>query len=107
MPTDASGAYRTKRGDEWAVEVTDLSRGGCRVDDPYGGLNLGEYVELDIGGTGPHTAEVAWRQLDRVGLEFARPLSQSVLARIATDDWDGAADEFAKTRHQGFVRRFC
>ena len=107
ITTDAAGSYKTNLGNEWEVEVADLSRGGCRVDDRYGGLKLGEYVELEIGGTGPHKAEVAWRQSDRVGLEFARPLAQSVLARIERGDWDGAAHEYSKTRHQGFVRRFC
>ncbi len=106
IATSATGSYRTPRGSEWEVEVADLSRGGCRVDDPVGGLKLGEYVQLRIGSTGPHTAEVAWRQGDRVGLEFASPLAHSVMARIAEDDWDGAADEFANTRHHGFVRRF-
>jgi len=107
IPTSTAGAYRTKLGSEWEVELADLSCGGCRVDDPHGGLKLGEYVSLSIAGTGPHTAEVAWRQLHRVGLEFARPLTESVLNRIAENDWDGAAQEFDKTRHQGFVRRFC
>lgn len=107
ITTAASGSYRTMRGNEWEVEVADLSRGGCRVTDPNGGLKLGEYVELFIGGTGPHKAEVAWRQLDRVGLEFARPLSESAMARIADNDWDGAAQELNNTSHQGFVRRFC
>ena len=107
IPTGAPGTYKTNFGREWEVEVADLSRGGCRVDDPYGGLKLGEYVDLEIGGTGPHKAEVAWRQSDRVGLEFAQPLAQSVLARIEQNDWDGAASEYSKTRHQGFVRRFC
>ncbi|MEL6239428.1 MAG: PilZ domain-containing protein [Pseudomonadota bacterium] len=107
IPTNAEGSYRTGLGREWEVEVADLSRGGCRVDDLHGGLKLGEYVELTIGRTGPHKAEVAWRQSDRVGLEFVKPLAQSVLARIEQNDWDGAASEFSKTHHQGFVRRFC
>ncbi|MEM9310897.1 MAG: PilZ domain-containing protein [Pseudomonadota bacterium] len=107
ISTAAEGSYRTGLGREWEVEVADLSRGGCRVDDPHGGLKLGEYVELTIGGTGPHKAEVAWRQSVRVGLEFVKPLTQGVLARIEQEDWDGAATEFRKTRHQGLVRRFC
>ncbi|MEM6858788.1 MAG: PilZ domain-containing protein [Pseudomonadota bacterium] len=105
--TNAEGTYTTNLGREWEVEVTDLSRGGCRVDDPHGGLKLGEYVEVFVGGTGPHKAEVAWRQSFRVGLEFVQPIAQSVLARIEQNDWDGAASEFSKTRHQAMVRRFC
>ncbi len=106
IATAAPGTYRTPRGVEWEVEVADLSCGGCRVDDPARGLQLGEYVRLNIGATGPHTAEVAWRLGDRVGLEFASPLAETVMARIAQDDWEGAADEFASTRHRGLVRRF-
>lgn len=52
------------------IALDDLSAGGCRLDDPHGRLRLGEFVRLYIAGTGPHMAEVAWRQGSRVGVEF-------------------------------------
>ncbi|MEM6266891.1 MAG: PilZ domain-containing protein [Pseudomonadota bacterium] len=106
-PTTATGSYRTGRGMQWDVELADLSRGGCRVADPRGGLRLGEYVKLFIAGTGPHTAEVAWRQSDRVGLEFARPLPERVVAHLADADWDSAQEAYRSTSQEGLVRRFC
>ncbi len=76
------GAYRTPRGFVCEVEVDDLSLGGCRVDDPRGGLRLGEYVEITLGDAEPIVAEVAWRQTTRVGLQFNRPLSPEVFQAL-------------------------
>ena len=74
LSTVLTGTYRTPRGFECGVDVDDLSLGGCRVDDARGGLMLGEYVQITIGQAGPFTAEVAWRQSTRVGLQFNRAL---------------------------------
>ncbi|MGB3805878.1 MAG: PilZ domain-containing protein, partial [Erythrobacter sp.] len=72
----ATGSCRTERGQDCDVRLDDLSQGGCRLDDPKGMMRLGAIVSLSIAGTGPHAAEVAWRQSDRVGLEFRRPLPE-------------------------------
>ena len=88
VPTRAMGSCKTDRGYQWDVAFQDLSSGGCRVDDPRGGMSLGSYVSLIIAGTGPHRAEVAWRQGDRVGLEFLRPLPPRVFKHLAAEEWE-------------------
>lgn len=93
IATGATGSCRTARGMQWDIALADLSEGGCRIDDPRGRLRLGEYVRLYIAGTGPHMAEVAWRQGTRIGLEFVRPLPDRVLERLAAADWEGARRE--------------
>ena len=80
--TNFLGAYRTPRGFVCEVEVDDLSLGGCRVDDPRGGLRLGEYVEITLGETEPVVAEVAWRQTTRVGLQFNRSISPELFSAL-------------------------
>lgn len=90
VPTSAQGSCKTDRGYNWDVSFQDLSSGGCRVDDPHGRMNLGSYVSLIIAGTGPHRAEVAWRQGDRVGLEFLRPLPPRVFKHLAAEEWEEA-----------------
>lgn len=104
--TQAEGSCTSERGFEWFIKYEDLSPGGCRVDDPRHGLVLGAMVRLDIAGTGPHHAEVAWRQGDRVGLEFVVPLTDEVFYHLKHGDWDAAkaADELpSPTRYP--VRR--
>ncbi|MEM6494471.1 MAG: hypothetical protein AAF650_08830 [Pseudomonadota bacterium] len=51
-------------------------------DWAIGRLGLGDPVELTIAQAGPFTAEVAWRQRARAGLEFIRPLPKPILARL-------------------------
>ncbi|MEM6494469.1 MAG: PilZ domain-containing protein [Pseudomonadota bacterium] len=88
--TVAKGSCKSPRGFSWDIDFNDLSEGGCRVDDPRHGMELGALVRLFIAGTGPHHAEVAWRQGDRVGLEFVKPLSQRVFTLLAHERWDEA-----------------
>ncbi|MEO0871583.1 MAG: hypothetical protein AAFY19_06415 [Pseudomonadota bacterium] len=82
MPTRLTATYRTPRGFECAVDIDDLSLGGCRMDDLRGGLMLGEYVEIAMAGAGPFVAEVARRQALRVELQFNRPLSAQVVSEL-------------------------
>lgn len=98
--TRATGSCTSPRGFEWEIAYEDLSHGGCRVDDPRHGLELGQIVKLDIAGTGPHHAEVAWRQGDRVGLEFMKPMSDVVFRHLVNEEWDAAreADRTESTR---------
>ena len=88
--TSVTGSCKSPRGFSWDIRFDDLSEGGCRVDDPRHGMELGALVKLFIAGTGPHHAEVAWRQGDRVGLEFVKPLSARVFTLMAQDQWDEA-----------------
>jgi hypothetical protein len=90
---------------QWEIELADLSEGGCRLDDPRGQLRLGEFVRLYIAGTGPHMAEVAWRQGSRVGIEFVRRLPDRVFHRLAAADWDGARAAYEEDRSTMPVRR--
>jgi len=92
--TRATGSCKTARGMQWEIQVDDLSQGGCRVDDPRHGLELGSFVKVLIAETGPHDAEVAWRQGDRVGMEFLKPLPQQVFKLLSTEQWSAARDEF-------------
>lgn len=74
----------------WDVALTDLSEGGCRIEDARGRLRIGETVRLFIAGTGPHIASVAWCEGASTGLVFQRALSARVVSRFAANDWDGA-----------------
>jgi hypothetical protein len=105
IATTATGSCRTSRGMQWDIALTDLSCGGCRIEDPQGRLRLGEFVRLFIAGTGPHMAEIVWRQGTRIGIEFSRPLPDRVLARLAVADWDGARQAVVEDTHVRPVRR--
>lgn len=107
VTTTATGSCKTARGAQWDIQLDNLSCGGCRVDDPRSGLELGTFVELFIAETGPYHAEVAWRQSARVGLEFVKPLPERVFKLLAKEEWDAArvADSTGAS-HKG-VRRVC
>ncbi len=90
---------------QWDMELADLSEGGCRLDDPRGRLRLGEFVRLYIAGTGPHMAEVAWRQGSRVGIEFVRALPARVFQLLAAAEWSAAQAAFEEDRSRLPVRR--
>ncbi len=95
--TNATGSCKTARGMQWDIQLDDLSKGGCRVDDPRHGLELGSFVKVLIAGTGPHHAEVAWRQGDRVGMEFLKPLPEQVFKLLSAEQWSAARDEFERS----------
>ena len=110
VKTDAGGTCKSVRGFSWDVHIDDISQGGCRVDDPRHGLDLGSHIQLMIAETGPYTAEVAWRQGDRVGLEVLTKLDPQRFALMASGEWDqarevksGAASQAADIRYP--VRR--
>lgn len=88
--TEADATCKSPRGFSWDVAVDDLSIGGCRVDDPRHGLELGSHIQIMIAETGPYTAEVAWRQGDRVGLEFLAKLDRETFDLMAKGEWDQA-----------------
>ena len=93
--TEATGSAKSPRGFSWEISFDDLSGGGCRVDDPRHGLELGTHVQIMIEEAGPFTVEVAWRQGDRVGLEFVQPLTQEVFTKLADARWEEARDAAA------------
>jgi PilZ domain len=103
--TTATGSCRSARGMQWDIALADLSEGGCRVDDPRARLQVGEVVRLNIAGTGPHMAQVGWRQGSRVGLVFQRALTPQVVRRFAEADWDGARAAFDEDLSRAPVRR--
>ncbi len=103
--TRATGSAKSQKGFEWEIAYEDLSQGGCRVDDPRHGFELGKIVTLEIAGTGPHDAEVAWRQGDRVGIEFLRPLSERVFNHLKREEWDAARDADRQVASRLPVRR--
>lgn len=105
IPSIATGSCRTSRGMQWDIALEDLSLGGCRIEDPHTRLRLGEFVRLFIAGTGPHMAEVAWRQGTRIGLEFARPLPERVVGRLAAGDAAETRGAEAEHRDGPPVRR--
>ena len=106
IPVSVSAQYLGPRGRVWEIDVDDLSAGGCRVDDPQGGLQLGKIVSITIAQTGPYQAEVAWRQSARVGLEFTRPIPQRVIKALSDADFDEANEAFQQTASDAPVRRF-
>lgn len=60
------------------------------MDDPRHGLELGSHIQIMIAETGPYTAEVAWRQGDRVGLEFLAKLDPETFDLMASGQWEQA-----------------
>ena len=81
-PIDASGHCRSAHGMQWEVALFDLSEGGCRIADPHGRLRRSETVKLFIAGTGPHRAQIQWREGEEVGIQFDRPLQPNLLDQI-------------------------
>lgn len=86
--TSAVGTCKTERGQEFEIEYRDISQGGCSVDDLVGAMSFGAHVSLFIEGTGPIQAEVAWRQGDRVGLEFVQLLPDRVFRHLIAEEWN-------------------
>ena len=101
----AHGSCKSARGFQWDVRLHNLSSGGCRLDDPHRGMAIGSQVKLFIAGTGPHHAEVVWRQGERVGVEFARPLPERVFRHLAAEEWAEAQAAHKAAVHRPAIRR--
>ena len=102
---DAPGCYRSARGMRWEVKFSDLSEGGCRVEDPSVSLSPGEEVRAFIAGTGPHLANVAWCADGMAGLAFVRPLPQRVFTLLASKQFEKAVEAHANP-NASEVKRF-
>jgi len=102
----ATGSCKSTRGFVWDIQIDDLSQGGCRVDDSRHGLELGSHIQLMVGEVGPYTAEVAWRQGDRVGLEFITPITPRVFELISKGDWEAACSAAQGAENRAEASRF-
>ena len=81
-PTHLGGSVAGSRIVDQEVEIMDISPLGCRlrVTDP---ISVGSYLTL-AGESAPRlTGWVAWSRARECGLDFARPLPEVVVERIA------------------------
>lgn len=77
-----AGQCRTIRGQLIAIDLRDLTPGGCRFDDPAHALFPNAPVSLMIGGNGPYPARLRWREGHQVGVAFDHPLSDMAMHHI-------------------------
>ncbi|MBD2842943.1 PilZ domain-containing protein [Erythrobacter rubeus] len=79
------GRYFTGLGSQVDVTLTELSVGGCRF--PASGKKLipGAPLQIYIGASGPHRANIRWSENGEVGVTFATPLSEEQLGRLQDD----------------------
>lgn len=66
------GILIDSEGVETAVEVLDLSAGGCRLRTD-GTPIIGEFVRLRVGRVGEYPAQVRWALGEEAGLQFTGP----------------------------------
>ena len=64
------------------VTVQDLSEGGCRFHDFFGGIAVGTRTTIKLGPIGPIGATVRWCRDEEIGIQFDNPLYPSVLEHI-------------------------
>lgn len=69
------GRYFTGHGSPVAVNLHDLSVGGCRFASDSAKLVRGSRVQIFIAGSGPHHASIKWVEKGEVGVTFAKPLT--------------------------------
>jgi hypothetical protein len=77
-----SATYRERGRSRSAIEVTDLSATGCRVQ-LQGALVSGEHGWVTLPSLGPWSCSIAWHADREVGLSFDRPLHSAVAEMIA------------------------
>lgn len=70
----APGAYRTGSGTLRPVQLTDLSKVGCRFADPTARLYVGTQLTVKIGDLGAVDATVVWIDGVKVGVRFNQEL---------------------------------
>lgn len=103
---NVTGSFRTQHGMQWNIALVDFSRGGCQISDVHGRLLVGDWGKIYVVGTGPHHAQVVWRQGRRVGLAFRDPLPERVVQHLARGEWGSAAAAYNLSRGSGSMRRF-
>lgn len=67
----------------FAVEIGDLSQGGCSIVGSSEAFLPGELVRLSLAHLKPIEAEVRWLREDKVGVEFRVALKARVIEQIA------------------------
>jgi hypothetical protein len=72
------------------VRVIDISTHGCRLD-AVNGPSADSWVLLSIAGIETQYCRVVWQVHEFVGLEFANPITDLVLARLLEDQKLNAA----------------
>jgi hypothetical protein len=66
------------------VRLIDISTHGCRIACTTG-VSVGTWIFLGIGGLETQYCRVVWVCQEFVGLEFEKPLAESVLERLLGD----------------------
>jgi hypothetical protein len=79
---NSAAALRDKAIRTYAVEVMDVSRGGCRI---RGNVQLGKGAQilLKFQGIALKRAQTIWREENEIGLVFSEPLSAVEMKTIA------------------------
>jgi hypothetical protein len=67
---------------EHDCQILDLSKTGMRVSSPGALVNMGEQVAIETQGFPLFLGTVSWRRDDAFGVQFARPLSDDVVAGL-------------------------
>jgi hypothetical protein len=75
--------------------LIDISRGGCRIEYYFAGLQPGCWVWLSVSGLATQYCRVAWCCDAFAGLEFAAPLEEAVVERLAAE---GSSDDLGTVR---------
>ena len=76
-----TGKLRNASGTSEAIQITNLSVGGCRLMSRKR-MGEGDFLTLRIGPVGTLDAKVAWREDDLHGIQFEQPLHQAVLDHL-------------------------
>lgn len=77
-PVDMRVGFRKTGYDATRVDVSDISRTGCKVDSAMT-LRPGTEVWIRFSGLQPMQAEIAWSRGFEAGCEFAEPFHPAVL----------------------------
>jgi len=82
-PTTIAGVAKTGQGARHALEITDLSVGGCAVRSTGHPLAAGSAYGLKIKGLETLGSTAAWTAGQTAGLEFVNPLHPAVADHFA------------------------
>ncbi len=83
MPTTIAGVARTGQGARHALEIIDLSVGGCAILATGHPLATGSAYGIKINGLEILGSTATWTAGQAAGLEFVNPLHPAVADHIA------------------------
>ena len=83
LPVTMQGRYRSGNGRAHDVQISNLSRSGCRMWQNHSWLAIGARISLRIESIGPIDSVVRWKNREEMGVEFVQPLYPSVLDHLA------------------------